>query len=271
MRSAAILFVAAVAANGQSSAPAPAFDVASVKLFAPLRTGGGMRYVFRDVPASVEISGTRVTLRGNLMGLVAFAYGMERFQVSQGPDWMEKWATSEGYDIAARAPGDAVPPLAQVRQMTQALLADRFQLKVSRRTEVMPVYNLVVAPGGPKFGPSEFTDPPLTRDEGSSGAQIRTRFLNFSIAEFAERVRHQFDRPLLDKTGLAGGFDFSLSYTAQIPGMTPAQAAAIGLPDPEPGLPIAASIREQLGLRVVAAKEPVEILVIDHAERPSEN
>jgi uncharacterized protein (TIGR03435 family) len=84
-------------------------------------------------------------------------------------------------------------------------------------------------------------------------------------------MRWLFDRPLLDKTGLTGGFDFSLDYTAQPPGMTASAAAAMGLPDLEPGLPIVASIREQLGLRVVAARERAEILVIVHAERPSAN
>jgi len=156
--------------------------------------------------------------------------------------------------------------------MMQTLLAERFQLKVGRRNQVMPVYNLVVAPGGPKLEPSNFTDdPPRTRDEGSAGSHIRTRCLNLSLPDLVELVRRQFDRPLLDKTGLTGGFDFSLDYIAQIPGMTADVAAAMGVPDPEPGIPIVASIREQLGLRVVPAREPFEILVVDHAERPSAN
>jgi len=200
----AILLMEAVAA-AQTSAPAPAFEVASVKLFAPQRPG--LRFfAFSDAPPSAfEISGARVSTRGNLMSLIAGAYGIERFQVTQGPDWTDKWATSEIYDIEARAPGDAIPTVAQVRQMMQTLLAERFQLKVSRKTTVMPVYNLVAAPGGANLAPSAFTDPPMTRDEGSAGAQIRTRFLNCSMADFVNRVRGQFDRPLLDKTELTGG------------------------------------------------------------------
>jgi uncharacterized protein (TIGR03435 family) len=270
VRGVAILLIEAVAA-AQTSTPTPAFEVASVQLFVP--QGRGMFFVARrDGPASqLQISGTRVTTRGNLMSLVAGAWGLERFQVSQSPDWTDKWATSEVYDIEARAPGDAIPTLAQVRQMMQTLLVERFHLKVSRPATVMPVYNLVVAPGGAKIKPSASTDPPTTRDEGSAGAQIRTRFLNYSMADFVNRMMWQFDRPLLDKTGLTGGFDFSLDYTAQPPGMTAAAAAAMGLPDLEPGLPIIASIREQLGLRVVPARASVEILVIDHAERPAAN
>jgi uncharacterized protein (TIGR03435 family) len=91
------------------------------------------------------------------------------------------------------------------------------------------------------------------------------------MADLVELVRRQFDRPLLDKTGLTGGFDFSLDCIAQLPAMTADVAAAMGVADLEPGVPIVASLREQLGLRVVPTREQVEIVVIGHAERPSAN
>ena len=75
----------------------------------------------------------------------------------------------------------------------------------------------------------------------------------------------------ISSIGLTGGFDFSLDFIAQIPGMTAEVAAAMDLQDQEPGLPIVTSLREQLGLRVVPAMEQAEILVIEHAERPSAN
>jgi uncharacterized protein (TIGR03435 family) len=268
LRAVAILWTCAVA-GAQTAAPASEFEVASVKLNV---YRGPVRRMFRDATARLEISGTRVSTSGNLLMLVACAYGMEPFQVSHGPDFADKWASLEVYDIEARAPGDATPTVAQVREMMQTLLADRFHLRVSRETTVAPVYNLVVALAGPKVQPSTFTDnAPMTRDEGSAGSQIRTRFLNYSMADFVRRIRDQFDRPLLDKTGLTAGFDFSLAYTWQAPGMTAAAAAALGVPDPEPGIPIVASLREQLGLRVVPAKDPVESLVIVHGERPLAN
>jgi len=270
LRAVAILWTCAVAA-AQTAAPAPAFEVASVKL--NVYRGPGARIVRGIAPPSqFQISGTRVSTGGDLLRLVAGAYRVERFQVILGPDFADKWAGSEIYDVEARAPGDAIPLVADVRQMMQTLLADRFHLKISHETRVMPVYNLEVAPGGPKLQPTVFSDnAPMTRNESSTETQTRTRFLNFSISEFLRRVSGQFDRPLLDKTGLTGGFDFSLDYRWQAPGMTAAAAAALGVPDPEPGIPIVASIREQLGLRVVPAKEPVETLVIVHAERPAEN
>ena len=85
-------------------------------------------------------------------------------------------------------------------------------------------------------------------------------------------MRREFDRPLLDKTGLTGGFDFTLDYEAQAPRGMPAEAAAaMGSADLEASPPLVASLREQLGLTVVPAREQVEILVIEHAERPSAN
>jgi len=261
-------------ATSQTGVPAPAFEVASVKRYTPQVRPGILTVARSDpAPSQFQISGTRVSTRGNLMRLVAASYGLEAFQVSQSQEWADRWAGSEVYEIEARAPGDAIPTLAQVREMMRTLLAERFQLKVSRRNQAMPVYNLVVAPGGPKLAPSNFTDePPRTRDEGTAGAHIRLRCLNLSMADLVELVRRGFDLPLLDKTGLTGGFDFSLDYIAQLPAGTPSDvAAAIGLQDQEPGLPIVASLREQLGLRVVPAREQAEILVIDHAERPSGN
>ena len=149
-QSVALLLLAAVAA-AQTGAPAPAFEVASVKRFTPQVRPGIRAVARRDPPPSgLQISGTRVSTRGNLMRLVGLSYGLEPFQVSQSHEWADEWATSEVYEIDARAPGDAIPTSMQVREMMQTLLAERFQLKVSRRNQAMPVYNLVVAPGGPR-------------------------------------------------------------------------------------------------------------------------
>lgn len=274
VRSAAVLLMAAVA-GAQTGVPAAAFEVASVKLYVLRQRPGGIREaVMRDPgPIHFQISGTRVYVRGNLLALVRLSYDLDASHVRLSPELADSWAVSEIYEIEARAPGDATPELAQVREMTQTLLAERFQLKVSRSNQVMPVYNLMVAPGGPKLKPAAFADDaPQTKNEGSTRAHARLRYLNFSMADLVEAVRRQFDRPLLDKTGLSGGFDFTLDYEEQPPPGMPADVvAAMGLPDREPGMPVVASLREQLGLRVVPAREQVEILVIEHAERPGAN
>ena len=271
-KSVAILLMSAVAAAAQRGAPGPAFEVASVKRFTA-QVRPGVRAIVRGdpPPSQLRVSGIRVSITGNLIRLVAASYGLEPFQVSQSQEWTENWATSELYDVIARAPSDALPTLTRVREMMQTLLAERFQLKVSRRNQLMPVYELVVAPGGAKIKPGASADPPLTRGEGSAGLSVRLRCQNVSMADLVELVRREFDRPLIDKTGLAGGFDFSLNYTSQPPGMPAEVAAALDVPNQDPALPVAAALREQLGLRVVPAKEQVGTLVIDYAERPSAN
>lgn len=275
---AGMVLAGVIAAAAEAAAPPPAFEVASVKLYAlRQRPGGIQEAVMRDPgPIHFQISGTRVSMRGNLLALVRLSYDLDGSHVRLSPELADSWAVSEIYEIEARAPGDATPNPAQVREMTQTLLVERFQLKVSRGNQAMPVYNLIVAPGGPKLKPATFADDaPQTRNEGSTRAHARLRYRNFSMADLVEAVRRQFDRPLLDKTGLTGGFDFTLDYEEQPPPGMPADVAAtmaeMGLPDQEPGMPIVAALREQLGLTVVPAREPVEILVIEHAERPSAN
>jgi uncharacterized protein (TIGR03435 family) len=248
--------------------------VASVKRHTPQLRPGIQAVARRDPgPTHFQVSGTLVAAIGNLPALVRLSWDLEASQVRLSPELADNWATSEVYEIDARAPGDATPTLVQVREMMQTLLADRFQLRVSRSNQVMPVYNLIVAPGGPKLKPTAFADSaPQTKNEGSTIAHVRVRQLNFSVSDLVEAVRRQFDRPLLDKTGLTGGFDFTLDYEEQPPREMPADvAAAMAATDPEPGLPIVASLREQLGLTVVPAREQIEILVIELAERPSAN
>jgi len=272
VRSVAILLMAALA-PAQTGVPAPAFEVASVKRYIAPPMPGILFVARKDPgPSHFEISGTRVSVNGNLLALVRLSYALDASHVSLGRGLAES-ATAEIYTIDARAPGDTVPTVAHVREMMQTLLAERFQLKVSRSNQVMPVYNLVVAPGGPKLTPTAFADgEPVIRNEGSTRMHLRQRFLNFSISDLVEAVRRQFDRPLHDKTGLTGGFDFSLDYEVPpTPGASAEALAAMGATDIDTGIPIAASFREQLGLRLVRAKEQVEILVIDSAERPLAN
>jgi uncharacterized protein (TIGR03435 family) len=264
--------VIAAAARAQTAAPPPAFEAASVKQYT-LQLRPGIRAVTRrdPGPSHFQISGTRVSAIGNLLALVRLSYDLDASHVRLSAELADKWIASEVYEIDARAPGEAIPNLAQVRQMMQTLLAERFQLSVSRSNEVMPVYSLIVASGGPKLKPTAIADSaPQTKDEGSIGAHLRLRYLNFSLSDLVEAMRRQFDHPLLDKTGLTGRFDFTLDYEAQIPSGTPAEAAGMGSVDLD-AAPLAVSLREQLGLTVVPAREQVEILVIDHAEKPSAN
>ena len=109
----------------------------------------------------------------------------------------------------------------------------------------------------------------------SPGMLSRAKYTNVSISELVVQIGPGFDRPLFDKTGLQGGYDFVLEYMPSLPGtarMSPEEAAAFDKLYPaDEGLPLPAALQKQLGLKVVPTKEQVEILVIDHVERPSAN
>jgi bla regulator protein blaR1 len=257
-------------AGDPAKTSALAFEVASVKPHVFAR--GQFAFGTADRESSVRISGNRVTTQGLFAGLVMTAYKLRTFQVSGAPVWRDETGRIQLYDIEARAPGDRVPTIDEVRQMLQTLLAERFQLKFHRETKEAPTYDLVVGNNTPKLKPSA---PDVESKAVLSANRLRMDYTNISISELLIRIGSQFDRPLFDKTGLQGGYDFTLEYMPTLPGgasMSPEEAAAIAKlypPDEAPSVPVA--LQQQLGLKVVSAKEQVEILVIDHVERPSAN
>jgi uncharacterized protein (TIGR03435 family) len=268
----------AISAQTQiSTKPAKAsplsFEVASVKPHAFARGQFAFGTVFGESP--IRISGNRVTMQGLLAGLVLSAYKLRTFQVSGAPEWRDETGRIQLYDIEARAPGDGVPPMDEVRQMLQTLLAERFQLKFHRETKELQAYDLVLGNTPPKLKPGAPDVESKMDIIATRGILFRAKYTNFSISELVVRIGPQFDRPLFDKTGLSGGYDFALEYMPSLPGtarMSPEEEAALAtLYPPGEGLPLPVALQRQLGLKVVSAKEQVEILVIDHVERPSAN
>jgi len=239
----------------------PAFDVASVK---PTYAPSGRRVFTFNGPSRIVISGNRVTTRGNLLGFAEAAYNVQPYQVSAVD--VDRAVLSQVYDIDARAPGDGTPTQAEVRLMLQRLVADRFQLKFHREPKEMAVYTLTVDKNGPKMKPGKPDAKPRAEVPTVSAGLTEARFTNYPISEFARTFESQFDRPVLDKTGLTGGYDFTFEVALHLPQMPGAEQAA-----PDAGLPIIAAIQQQLGLKVTPSKEMVETLVIEHAERASEN
>lgn len=140
--------------------------------------------------------------------------------------------------------------------MLQALLADRFRLKLHHETKVMPVYDLVVGKNGPKFKEHVGETPPIEPPQFSGGL-VKFKFVNRSIHDLVG-VRPGLDRPVLDKTGLTGNYDFTIEFSTN-------------KNDPDADLPASTAVQEQLGLKLVEAKEPIDMLVIDTAEKPSAN
>lgn len=216
-----------------------------------------------------------MSTQGLLTRLVLAAYKLRTFQVSGAPEWRDDTGRHQIYDIEARAPGGGVPTMDEVRQMLQTLLAERFQLKFHRETKELPAYDLVVGNGPLKLKPGAPDAESKTDVVRAPGMLFRAKYSNVSISELVVEIGPGFDRPLFDKTGLRGGYDFALEYMPSLPGtvnMTVEDAASFAEQHPGgEGLPLPAALQRQLGLKVVGAKEQVEILVIDHVERPSAN
>jgi uncharacterized protein (TIGR03435 family) len=220
--------------------------------------------------------------------------------ISGGPAWIY----TDQYQIKAKAPGD--PDLEMMRgPMMQALLEDRFQLKIRRETRESPAWLLTVAKGGPKLQPFQEgscvpeTFPPAPPQPGQKSCfeldqevrnaeTARGRVPGFGLqrhgmkfAEFSVWLFGISDRVVIDKTGISGRYDFHLEFAPD--DTTPGALRRLqimrernaGQPDaaPDPGgdQPLLTAIQQQLGLKLESAKGPRDFLVIDHVERPSGN
>jgi uncharacterized protein (TIGR03435 family) len=270
-------------------APKPAFEVASVKRNSECT---GTKGISRPVPGRIDLRCT--TLRFMIeMAYGLFANGpkvnLVRVQIAGGPSWME----TEYYDISAKPEGSV--PLDQIYgPMLQSLLEERFQLKVHREDREMPAYILTVAKGGPKLtatpdGSCAMLDmnhlpdnhkpgePPLnvcgTQSMRSSPQGLTIKARGITLAELTRGPLAQFfDRTIVDKTGLSGRYDVELQFAPEkLGGRGGPGDPGNPLPPSESGLTIFGAFQQQLGLKLEAGKGAVEVIVVDRAERPSEN
>src|SRR5688572_16992313 len=200
----------------------------------------------------------------SLKNLVRAAYDVWSPHHIEAPSWMD----TVTFDVVANVPPGATR--AQANLMLQNLLADRFQLKVHRSTRDLPVYALVVARNGPKLKVS-VDDPNAPRPRGTmwSGGRKRYEFTRRTMADFAETLGSDVDRPVIDMTGLEGAYDIRLEFAETRPTLP----AALGPVAPDPQAPeLFTALTEQLGLRLESRRGPVEVLVVDSALRqPTEN
>jgi uncharacterized protein (TIGR03435 family) len=245
-----------------------------------------------DPRASIQVQpgGRFVMTNASLRPVIALAYNLSMNQARGGamvsaPDWID----SERYDIEARAEG--APPKEQARDMVAALLADRFKLAVHWEAREMPLYALTIAKPG-KTGPQLVAHaadnstcqaaPPSLPPPGSVPArplcgvgfligpgkivaEITMENLAKSLSWFG-----QIDRAVVDETALSGTFDITLVYAPVPPGAGGPEGDQ-GSTDSSLPSSIFTALQEQLGLKLVPQKGPIQILVIDHIERPSEN
>lgn len=276
----ALLAVAAAAVLGGQ--PRVAYEVTSVRL----NTSGERRASMRTQP-----NGDFIATNQPLRVIVQFAYEVPLFRVEGMPDWF----TSERYDISAKAPaGLNMEPFAAVRgRLLRSLLEDRFAMKARMVTKEVPAMILGFARDDHRLGPKlrrssaecrpaaprggdAGPDPALpARTEpvcamgGSSGSPICGR--GVTLEQFVQGMGGVYQEPVVNETDLDGRWDFDLSFTPDRQG---GPGVAFGAPcpgqsDDRPALSTA--IQEQLGLRIRQGRAPVEMLVIDSAERPTEN
>jgi uncharacterized protein (TIGR03435 family) len=258
--SAALLFSAS-ALLAQSPAPHPKFDAFEVATINPVASDAkSSRFItMQGVHRFVEKDYT-------LKLLIAAAYNLSPKTILGGPGWIE----SEHYDILAVTPGEVRPNHDEQMSMLRALLADRFQLTFHREEKVFSLYALELAKNGPKL--KESASPPNDPAALLSTVYPQRILLparNATMSDFASLMQRAIlDRPVVDRTGLPGRYDFDLEWApdeTQFGGdLPPASAEA-------PAAPLFTAIQQQLGLRLEATRGPVEALVVDKAERPSAN
>jgi uncharacterized protein (TIGR03435 family) len=236
----------------------PVFDVAVIKPADPSGSGSPSACC-----AQISVSANRrsVTISGiTVRVLIQRAYNVFPSQVTGEPSWMD----SASYAISAKA--DDGPPLGaeQFGPMLQRLLADRFALRLHRETKEFTVLSLAVAKSGPKLKEARSEALSLSTSRGHATATKVPMWM------FATALGHYLDRPVVDDTGLKGSYNFVLNWT---PGETePAPSTGDNAtPADGSGLSIFTALQEQLGLKLESKKGPLEVLVIDHVERPSEN
>ena len=230
----------------------PEFEVASVK--PDPFNGQGM--------VGIGFAGNRLNVQHqSLAAMIVFAYGVEDFHVSGGPAWVYSRDIygSDIYGVTAKADGDAAPTEQQFGQMLQTLLAERFQLKIHREMKEQPAYELVVAKNGPKLKPAA-TDAKAFTNWNAGVLSSLYSAKKTTMATLAWMLKTQVERPVIDKTGLTGSYDFDLTYA---PGNPPPADAT----DPS----IFTAVQEQLGLKLESTKALFPVIVVDSAERPSGN
>ena len=247
---------------------APQFDVATIRL--NKSHDNGERFEFTaDGFAATNVS---------LMVLLKLAYGVEEDQIVGLPGW----AKSERFDIAAKTEGVDLGKLSieQRKHMIRPLLADRFQLGFHEVEKNVPAYVLVVAKNGPKLQPSKPDGTgPLPDHQHTLRMMGRGYVLGLGVPMelIVQMLTDQLGRPVIDRTGLKGDFDFTLRWTSD-EGLEPLQSqkdsnqekiGSIGSDSEWPTLFTA--VDEQLGLRLKGENGPAGAIAIDHVEAPSAN
>ena len=238
----------------------PKFEVATIKPSQPDEIGKFFRFQERNYK----------TTNTNLKDIIVRAYGLHAKQIVNAPEWADTYL----FDIDGIPDVSGTPNSKQIGVMLQKLLADRFQLKFHHETKELSVYAITVASGGPKM------DKTTAAANDGQGFGFRgpgdLAARNTSMAEFASGMQAiVMDRPVVDQTGLKDKFDFKLQWTPDDSQFAQLKNALPATPPVAVKYANAASlytaVQEQLGLKITATKASVDVIVIDHVEKPSPN
>ena len=252
-RLATLCGVALASLGGAWAQPSQTLEVASVKASRNLAADSNLDSI------RGRLTATNITVRE----LIRLAYGVKDYQIGRAPGWID----SERFDIAAKSVSGKGNSLGDEELLVRDLLADRFQLTVHREAKEMPVYLLVVAKGGPQLTAHNDAG---AKTRGGCGRLVGRRVTTDAIATMLSR---QLEREVFNRTGLSGEYDVQLNFT---PDSGPCRVATdsqngSAATDPSSLPSLYAAVQQQLGLKLEAAKGPVEFLIIDRVERPSEN
>jgi uncharacterized protein (TIGR03435 family) len=259
MRTLAIFpLIAAGVAYGQPATTPASFEVASVKVSQVPGVGEGRgRGGLKTSPGSVTIQNMP------LLAIVRWAYDVKEYQVD-GPHWTE----NQGYDIFAKAAGPAKDP--ELQAMMRTLLAERFKLVIHREIRELPIYEMTIGRGGHKLKPSVSEGEPSIA--GGRGGRMVVNAERVSAGQFADVLSQPLNRPVLDKTGLKGGFDFTIDLMRYIPLDTSGKPSIESTTEMDRDAIIITAVQEQLGLKLAPKRGPIEVILIDSADKiPAEN
>jgi uncharacterized protein (TIGR03435 family) len=253
--------------DAQAPETRPTFDVASVKREAGIVSG--MTFAARP-------GGTLTVINNELTNVIDNAYGIRRYELIGGPDWIN----SDRYNIQAKASGDV--PREEMMLMLRSLLEDRFTLKVHRETRELPIYVMTTAKGGLRVPPARdgscvAFDPknprrsspgqPRTPVCGNNHITLNTwNATSIEMSEAAAALVGVLGRNVVDKTGVSGRFDIHLQWT---PDQAPDGADSVA--SDASAVSLFTALEEQLGLKVESSRGPVAVVVIDHVERPTDD
>jgi uncharacterized protein (TIGR03435 family) len=260
-----------------------AYDIVSIK---PAKPGGaGANGLFGN---GIEYAADGLRANSTVISLIQSAYGVDADRISGA----QKWVMSEKFSIDAKMESSVADEINKLstderdaarQHMLQALLADRFKLAVRTESKELPVYELVIAKNGLKIQEAKPCDTYADGIKGGNGKGLggdlmvgfgsagTVRAQGIEIGTFVQGLSKYLKRPVVDKTGLTGRYDFTLHYAPDAKPYAPIGGASDDAASDPTGPSIFTAIQEQLGLKLEAKKDPLAMIAIEHVERPSGN